>query len=97
MVRFHIRYAEGYLVGPYYFFQTGTVVLDKDDEGKWAIEINAVNSCGIPVHIVYGNVPSTDVENINMNAANAIKKIVDGRLLIIRDGKAYNAIGAQVK
>ena len=94
---YYAGYAEGYLVGPYYFFQTGTVVVDKDDEGKWAIEINAVNSCGIPVHIVYGNVPSTGVENINMNAANAIKKIVDGRLLIIRDGKAYNAVGVQVK
>jgi large subunit ribosomal protein L6 len=77
--------------------EEGTVVVTKDEEGKLAIEIKAVNSCGIPVHIVYGNVPSAGVENINMNAANAIKKIVDGRLLIIRDGKAYNAIGAQVK
>ena len=94
---YYAGYVDGYLEGPYYFFQEGTVVVTKDEEGKLAIEIKAVNSCNIPVHIVYGNVPSTSVENINVVTTNAIKKIVDGQLQIIRDGKAYNAIGAQVK
>ena len=94
---FYAGYADGYLVGPYYFFQEGTVVVTKDDQGKLAIEINAINSCKIPVHIVYGNVPSANVDNVNVNAANAIKQIIEGQLLIIRDGKAFNALGVQVK
>ena len=94
---FYAGYADGYLVGPYYFFQEGTVVVTKDDQGKLAIEINAINSCKIPVHIVYGNVPSVDVDNVNVNAANAIKQIIEGQLLIIRDGKAFNVMGTQVK
>ena len=94
---FYAGYADGNLVGPYYFFQEGTVVVSKDDQGKLAIEINAINSCKIPVHIVYGNVPSADVDNVNVNAANAIKQIIEGQLLIIRDGKAFNVMGIQVK
>lgn len=94
---YYAGYVDGYLVGPYYFFQEGTVVVTKDDQDKLAIEINAINSCKIPVHIVYGNVPSTSVDHHNVNASNVIKQIIDGQLLIIRDSKAYNALGAQVK
>lgn len=93
---YYAGYTDGWLVEPYYFFQTGTVVVDKDAEGKLTFDINAVNSCGIPVHIVYGT-PATGVENIDVNVTGVKKQILDGQLVIIRDGKAYNAIGAQVK
>ena len=93
---YYAGYTDGWLVEPYYFFQTGTVVVDKDAEGKLTFDINAVNSCGIPVHIVYG-IPETGVENIDVNVMGIQKQIIDGQLVIIRDGKAYNAIGAQVK
>ena len=93
---YYAGYTDGWLVEPYYFFQTGTVVVDKDAEGKLTFDINAVNSCGIPVHIVYGT-PATGVENIDVNVMGIQKQIIDGQLVIIRDGKAYNAVGAQVK
>lgn len=96
MPSYYAGYADGWLVEPFYFFQTGTVEVTKDTEGKLNFEINAVNSCGIPVHIVYDTTASS-VENINVNVVGVKKQILDGQLVIIRDGKAYNAVGAQVK
>ena len=92
---YYAGYVDGWLIEPYYFFQTGTVDVAKDTEGKLSFEINAVNSCGIPVHIVYGNMPS-GIENINVNV-DTKKQIVDGQLVIIRNGEAYNVVGARVK
>ena len=92
---YYARYVDGWVAEPYYFFQTGTVDVAKDTEGKLSFEINAVNSCGIPVHIVYGNMPS-GIENINVNV-DTKKQIVDGQLVIIRNGEAYNVVGARVK
>ena len=96
MPSYYAGYVDGWLVEPFYFFQTGTVEVTKDTEGKLNFEINAVNSCGIPVHIVYGSAAS-GVENIDVNVEDVKKQLLDGQLVIIRDGKAYNAIGAQVK
>ena len=93
---YYAGYVDGWLVEPYYFLQTGTVVVTKGEDNKLSLEINAANSCGIPVHIVYGT-PATGVENIDVNVTGVKKQILDGQLVIIRDGKAYNAIGAQVK
>ena len=94
---YYAGYVDGWLVEPFYFFQTGTVVVTKDAEGKLAFEINAVNSCGVPVHIVYGD-PISGLENIQVSGiVEAQKMIVDGQLVIIRNGKAYNALGAIVK
>ena len=94
---YYAHYVDGWVTEPFYFFQTGTVVVAKDAEGKLAFDINAVNSCGIPVHIVYGNV-ATGLENIQVSGiVEAQKMIVDGQLVIIRNGKAYNALGAIVK
>ena len=93
---YYAGYVDGWLVDPFYFFQTGTVVVTKDENDQLSFEINALNSCGIPVHIVYGNAAS-GVENIDVNLQGIKKQIIDGQLVIIRDGKAYNAIGAQVK
>lgn len=96
MPSYYAGYADGWLVEPFYFFQTGTVEVTKNADGKLSFEINALNSCNIPVHIVYDAAVSS-VENINVNVVGVKKQILDGQLVIIRDGKAYNAIGAQVK
>ena len=93
---YYAGYTDGWLVEPYYFFQTGTVEVTKSANNKLSFEINAVNSCGIPVHIVY-EATASSVENIDVNVVGVKKQILDGQLVIIRDGKAYNAIGAQVK
>lgn len=94
---YYAGYSDSWLVEPFYFFQTGTVVVAKDAEGDLAFEINALNSCGISVHIVYGNALS-GLENIQVSGiVEAQKMIVDGQLVIVRNGKAYNALGAIVK
>lgn len=93
---YYARYVDGWVAEPFYFFQTGTVVVAKDAEGQLAFEINAVNSCGVPVHIVYGTI-SDGVENINVHVEDVQKQIIDGQLYIIRDGKAFNVMAAQVK
>ena len=93
---YYARYADGWVAEPFYFFQTGTVEVTKNANGKLSFEINALNSCNIPVHIVY-DASASGIENIDVNVSGTQKQIVDGQLVIIRDGKAYNANGAQVK
>ena len=93
---YYARYVDGWVAEPFYFFQTGTVEVTKNADGKLSFEINALNSCNIPVHIVYDAAVSS-VENIDVNVVGVKKQILDGQLVIIRDGKAYNAVGAQVK
>ena len=93
---YYARYVDGWVAEPFYFFQTGTVEVTKNADGKLSFEINALNSCNIPVHIVY-DAAAAGVENIDVNKAGVHKQMIDGQLVIIRDGKAYNAVGAQVK
>ena len=93
---YYARYVDGWVAEPFYFFQTGTVEVTKNADGKLSFEINALNSCDIPIHIVY-NLAATDIENIGTSMVDAEKQIMDGQLLIIRNGKVYNALGAKVK
>ena len=93
---YYARYVDGWLAEPFYFFQTGTVVVAKNAEGQLTFEINALNSCNIPVHIVYGSATS-GVENIHDTVKAARKQIRNGQLLIMRNGKTYNALGTPVK
>ena len=72
------------------------MVVTKNADDKLSFEINALNSCNVPVHIVY-DAAASGVENINLNVVEVKKQIIDGQLVIIRDGKAYNAVGEQVK
>ena len=80
-----------------YFMVGGTVTVEATAEGKLKLTVDAVNSYGTAVKIAYEAATSTGVENINVNVEGIRKQIVDGQLVIIRDGKAYNAQGAQVK
>jgi hypothetical protein len=88
---------EGYILEPMYFLVAGNVVVSKNNDGTLRVEINAVNSYDVPVHLVY-DASVTGLENLEVNDVVATKKmIVDGQLVIIRNGKAYNAMGAIVK
>lgn len=78
-----------------WFMVSGTVTVEKVD-GKMKMTIDAINSYDQEVKITYDGT-ITGVENINVNVEGIRKQIVDGQLVIIRDGKAYNALGAQVK
>jgi predicted heme/steroid binding protein len=95
MPSYYAGYVDVWLVEPYYFFQTGTVVVTKDEDNKLSFEINAVNSCGIPVHIVYGNATSS-VEDVNLHYDSTTKQIINGHLYITREGKVYNVLGVNL-
>ena len=87
---------DGSLITPLWLLVDGTVEVTKTEEGYPYLEVNAVNSYGVEVHIVFDGT-ATGLENINVNIEGLRKQIVDGQLVIIRDGKAYNAQGSQVK
>ncbi len=96
MPSYYAGYADGWLVEPFYFFQTGTVEVTKNANGRLNFEINALNSCNIPVHIVY-DAAATSVKNTPATLESARKQLRNGQLLIMRDGKTYNALGTPVK
>ena len=88
---------DGNISLPLYFLVEGTVEVKKNDDGSLYVEVNAVNSYDVPVHLVY-DASVTAIENISTEDMIGFKKMmIDGQLVIIRNGKAYNAIGAQVK
>jgi hypothetical protein len=96
MPSYYAGYADGWLVEPFYFFQSGTVEVTKNANGKLNFEINALNSCNIPVHIVY-DAATSGIENTPATLESARKQLRNGQLLIMRDGKIYNALGTPVK
>ncbi len=83
----------------FYFLVSGTVEVSKNSTGKLRIEVNAFNSYDIPVHIVYdASANTTAIEYIQTEGVVDVqKKVVDGQLFIIRNGKVYTSTGVQVK
>ena len=79
-----------------YFLVDGTVVVSKKD-GKLHLEMHAVNSYDVPVHVVYAPGATTGVENTQSPNTNPQKVLRHGQLLIVCEGKSYNAVGVQVK
>ena len=81
-----------------YFFVDGSVNISKNDAGKLHLEVNAVNSYLVPIHIVYDAGGTTDVENIHKgNNTNTQKMLLNGQLLILRNGTTYDVVGRKVK
>ncbi len=90
---FYARMLEdGSLVTPLWLIVDGTVEVTKTEDGYPYLEVNAVNSYGVEVHIVYDG-SATSVDNILVDDHTAEKRIVDGRLMIIRNGEVYDALG----
>ena len=73
----------------------GTVTIEKVN-GKMKLEVDAFNSYDYSVKLHYNPVQSA-VENINTSNTNISKRIINGQLVIIRNGQAYDATGALVK
>ena len=78
-----------------YFLVDGTVVVSKKN-GKLHLEMHALNSYDVPVHVVYAPGATTGVENTQSPIPNAQKVLRQGQLLIDHEGKIYNAQGAQL-
>ena len=92
---FYARMMEdGSLVVPLWLLVDGTVEVTKTEDGYPYLEVNAVNSYGVEVHIVYDGT-TTSVEDIHSPMDNTRKVLRDGQLLIIRDGKTFNALGTE--
>ena len=93
---FYARMLEdGSLVVPLWLLVDGTVEVTKTEDGKPYLEVNAVNSYGVEVHIVFDGT-ATGLENINVNVEGVRKQIIDGQLVIIRNGESYNILGARL-
>ena len=79
-----------------YFFVSGTVeVVNK--QGKLYIEINARNSYNVPAHIIYDGSATTGILDTQIPTHDTQKVLRDGQLLIIRNGNAFNLMGARVQ
>jgi hypothetical protein len=74
----------------------GTVEVTKTEDGKPYLEVNAVNSYGVEVHIVYDGT-ATGVTDIHKPVNDTRKVLRDGLLLIIREGKTFNVVGQSVR
>lgn len=74
----------------------GTVTVAKKD-GKLYLEVNALNSYDVPVHIIYDGSISTALPNIQYPVSNTHKIIRNGQLIILKDGAEYNAQGMKLQ
>lgn len=93
---FYARMMEdGSLIVPLWLLVDGTVEVTKTEDGKPYLEVNAVNSYGVEVHIVYDGT-TTGATDINKPSDNTHKVLRDGQLLIIREGKTFNVVGAEM-
>ena len=89
---------DGYL-DELYFMVDGEVMVENKD-GHLRVEVNAVNSYGVPVHIVYDGTPvNTAVENTHSQSpmTHSHKMLRNGRLLIMKNGAIYDITGATIK
>jgi hypothetical protein len=88
---------DGSLIVPLWLLVGGTVDVTKDEEGNAHLEVNAVNSYGVPVHIVYDGTPiNTAVENTQSPMTRSQKLLRNGHLIIKNAGAEYNAQGMKL-
>ena len=93
---FYARMMEdGSLIVPLWLLVDGTVEVTKTEDGKPYLEVNAINSYGVEVHIVYDGTTTCGTD-INKPSDNTHKVLRDGQLLIIREGKTFNVVGAEM-
>lgn len=87
---------DGSLVTPLWLLIGGTVEVSKDEAGAMHLEVDAYNSYGVPVHIVYDGT-ATALDDVVAPEKSGIKLLRDGQLMIMRDGKYYNVLGTETK
>ena len=88
--------ANGTLMVPMYMFVSGTVDVMKKN-GKLYMEIDALNSNKVPVHIIYDASMTSGVESIIIDNNEPVKIIKNNQLIIKKNGVQYNANGTVVK
>ena len=95
---FYARLMEdGSLITPLWLLVDGTVEVTKDEAGNVHLEVNAYNSYGVPVHIIYDG-SGTGVENVEaVTYTDWHKRITDGQVMIICGDETYNILGTRVR
>ena len=94
---FYARMMEdGSIVTPLWLLVGGTVEVRKTEDGSPYLEVNAVNSYGVEVHLVYDG-SATGVTDVVTPAAQPEKYLKNGQLIIRKAGVEYNAQGAILK
>ena len=83
--------AEGYINVPLWFFASGKVTISE----SLVLEVQALNSKGYKISCRLGEYPEA-IDNTEAKAA-ATKRVVNGNLIIEKNGVKYNAQGAVVK
>ena len=86
-----------------YYFMSGSVVVEKTAEGAWHIVINATSYYGSTIHAEYtGSLDEyvdEDIEDAFETVPiteQAVKRIENGQMVIIRNGARYNAAGMRM-
>lgn len=82
----------GAILVPLWFVADGTVTVERVNN-TFKLEANAVNTYGYPVHIVY-DPTITAVEDVEVHNNGIEKRVINGQLIILRDGVEYNVLGA---
>ena len=84
-----------YYTDPLYCLVDGTITVE-NVEGQLKVEVDAVNSYDVPVKLHYcGSI--TPVDNVEVEANTVQKRIIDGQLVILKNGKTYTIMGAEMK
>ena len=95
---FYAELAEdGGLITPLWLLVGGTVEVSKNSANEVYMEVNAVNSYGVSVHIVYDGTTPTGVPDAFSPQTQPVKYIKNSQLLIRKNGNEYNAQGIIVK
>lgn len=85
--------SEGYAESVYYLVD-GTLTVSKDANDDVVVTVHATSGNGSTINITYGGAAESAVENLN--AASAQKILRDGQLIIRKDGREFNALGAEL-
>ena len=88
---------DGGLITPLWLLVGGTVEVSKNSANEVYMEVNAVNSYGVSVHIVYDGTTPTGVSDALSPQTQPVKYIKNSQLLIRKNGNEYNAQGIIVK
>jgi hypothetical protein len=79
-----------------YCLVEGTVTVENVN-GKLKIDVDAINSWERPVKLHYQAAGSSAVENVEGDSNDVKKALINGQLIIIRNGEKFNVMGTQVK
>ena len=86
--------SQGYLIDIYMWVK-GTVTVTKKN-GKLHLEVNALNSYDIPVHIIYDGSTQTSIINTQYPTTKTTKFIRNGQVIINKDDTNYNIQGSTI-